>query len=84
MNVFAKFDEIPLMLLQNIKETKRYGHTFVRSFVRTDNVKTVYPPTNTVCGGYKKKAKINLSTLVLFSVIHFVVLIMYTKFKDPV
>ena len=32
----------------------------------------------------KKKAKINLSTLVLFSVIHLVVLIMYTKFKDPV
>ena len=54
MNVFAKFDEIPSMLLQDIKETKRYGHTFVRSFVRTDNVKTVYPPTNTVCGGYNK------------------------------
>ena len=57
MNVFAKFDEIPSMTLQDIKETKRYGHTFVRSFVRsfgrTDNVKTVYPPTNTVCGGYK-------------------------------
>ena len=56
MNVFAKFDEIPSMTLQDIKETKRYGHTFVRSFVRTDgrtdNVKTVYPPTNTVCGGY--------------------------------
>ena len=50
MNVFAKFDEIPSMLLQDIKETKRYGHTFVRS----DNVKTVYPPTNTVCGGYNK------------------------------
>ena len=27
----------------------------------------------------KKKAKINLSTLVLFSVIHLVVLIVYTK-----
>ena len=58
MNVFAKFDEIPSMTLQDIKETKRYGHTFVRSFVgsfrRTDNVKTVYPPTNTVCGGYSK------------------------------
>ena len=58
MNVFAKFDEIPSMTLQDIKETKRYGHTFVRSFVRsfgrTDNVKTVYPPTNTVCGGYNK------------------------------
>ena len=56
MNVFAKFDEIPSMLLQDIKETKRHGHTFVSSFVllfgRTDNVKTVYPPTNTVCGGY--------------------------------
>ena len=58
MKVFAKFDEIPSMTLQDIKETKRYGHTFVRSFVRsfgrTDNVKTVYPPTNTVCGGYNK------------------------------
>ena len=56
MNVFAKFDEIPSMSLQDIKETKRYGHTvgrsFVRSDVRTDNVKTVYPPTNTVCSGY--------------------------------
>ena len=27
MNVFAKFDEIPSMSLQDIKETKRYGHT---------------------------------------------------------
>ena len=53
MNVFAKFDEIPSMTLQDIKETKRYGHTFVCSVVRSDNVKTVYPPTNTVCGGYK-------------------------------
>ena len=54
MNVFAKFDEIPSMLLQDIKETKCYGHTFLRSFVRTDNMKTVYPPTNTVCGGYNQ------------------------------
>ena len=56
MNVFAKFDEIPSMILQDIKETKRYRHTFGRSdgwsVVRTDNVKTIYPPTNTVCGGY--------------------------------
>ena len=57
MNVLAKFDEIPLTTtLKVIKETKRYRHTFVRSFVRwfvrSDNVKTVYPPTNTVCGGY--------------------------------
>ena len=55
MNVFAKFHEMPSMTLQDIKETKRHGHTFVCTFVRsfgwTDNVKTVYPPTNTVCGG---------------------------------
>ena len=56
MKVFAKFDEFPSMTLQDIKETKRYGHTsFVRSFVRMDNVKTVYPPTNTVCGGYNQE-----------------------------
>ena len=48
LNVFAKFDEIPSMTLQDIKEKKRNGHTFVRS----DKVKTVYPPTNTVFGGY--------------------------------
>ena len=64
MNVFAKFHEIPLMTLQDIKETKRHGHTFVRTFVRpfgrTDNVKIVYPLTNTVCGGY--------NNLVLFSI----------------
>ena len=27
MNVFAKFDEIPSMILQDVKETKRNGHT---------------------------------------------------------
>ena len=35
MNVFAKFDEIPSMILQDIKETKRYGHTDGRSFGRS-------------------------------------------------
>ena len=30
----------------------------------------------------EKKAKVNLSTLVLFSVIHLVVLIVYTKIED--
>ena len=52
MNVFAKFVEIPSMILQDIKETKRFGHTVGRSDGLSDNVKTVYPPTNTVCGGY--------------------------------
>ena len=62
MNVLAKFDEIPSMTLQDIEETKRYGHTFVRSFVRTDNVKTVYPPTNTVCGGYNNRVLLYSNT----------------------
>ena len=44
MNVFAKFVEIPPMILQDIKETKRYGHTDGHSFGQTV-VKTVYPPT---------------------------------------
>ena len=63
MNVFAKFDKIPSMTLQVIKQTKRHGHTFVRTDGRTDNVKTVYPPTNTVCGGYNKFDKIPSMTL---------------------
>ena len=32
MNVFGKFDEIPSMILEVIKETKRYGHMVGRSF----------------------------------------------------
>ena len=66
MNMFARFDENPAMTLQDIKETKRYGrtdrrtdaHTDARTHThthaRTDNVKTVYPTTNKVCGGYNK------------------------------
>ena len=46
MNKYARFDEILSRTLRDIKETKCYG--------QTDNVKTVYPPTNTVCGGYKQ------------------------------
>ena len=56
--MFARFDENPAMTLRVIKETKRYGRTDgrtdTRTHGRTDNVKTVYPPTNKVCGGYKK------------------------------
>ena len=51
MTLFAKFDEIPSMILEVIKETKRYGHTVGRMDGGSDNVKTVYPPINTVCGG---------------------------------
>ena len=53
--MFARFDENPAMTLQDIKKTKRYGRTDGRTHglthARTDNVKTVYPTTNKVCGG---------------------------------
>ena len=55
MNVFAKFDEIRSMIFEVIKETNCYGHMVGRSDGRMDSVKTVYPPTNTVCGGYNNR-----------------------------
>ena len=52
MNMFARFDENPAMTLQVIKKKKTL-RTDGRMHGRTDNVKTVYPTTNKVCGGYK-------------------------------
>ena len=60
--MFAKFDEIPSMILQDIKETKRYGHTVGRSFGRSVGQRENSIPShkhslrgginmNTVCGG---------------------------------
>ena len=46
MNMFAKFDEIPAMTLQDIKETKHYGRTHGQQ-------ENSIPTTNKVCGGYK-------------------------------
>ena len=37
MNVFAKFDEIPSMILEVIKERKRFGHTVGRTFGQREN-----------------------------------------------
>ena len=65
MNVFAKFDEIPSMILEVIKETKRFGHSVGRTDGLSDNVKTVYPPTNTVCGGYNYTTHVHITSLML-------------------
>ena len=67
MNMFARFDENPAMTLRVIKETKRYGRTDGRMDGRTDERthgrtdartdgqrENSIPPTNKVCGGYKK------------------------------
>ena len=51
MNMFARFDENPVMTLPVIKETKRYGRTDGRTHGRTDNVKTVYPLQTKFAGG---------------------------------
>ena len=45
--MYVKFDDIPAIALQDVKETKRYG----RTDARTDNVKTVYPPLKRLRGG---------------------------------
>ena len=45
MNMFARFDENPAMTLQDIKETKCYGRTDVRT-----DVKTVYQPQTKFAG----------------------------------
>ena len=45
MNVFAKFDEIPSMILEVIKETKRYGHTVSRTDGRTTCKQYTLPQT---------------------------------------
>ena len=61
MNMFARFDENPAMILQDIKKTKCYGRTDARTHTRTDNVKTVYPPQTKFAGGggykYQNKKK---------------------------
>ena len=50
VNKYARFGEIPSMTLKYINETKRYGHTDGCTDGWTDNMKTVYQLTNTVCG----------------------------------
>ena len=47
MNVFAKFDEISSMILQDIKETKRYGHTVCRGYKNLISVPQCLVPTVT-------------------------------------
>ena len=47
INMFARFDENPAMILQDIKETKHYE----RTDACTDNVKALYPPQTKFAGG---------------------------------
>ena len=47
MNMFARFDEIPAMTLQDIKKKNIMDG---RTDAQTDNVKTVYPPQTKFAG----------------------------------
>ena len=60
MNMFARLNENPAMILQDIKETKRYGRTDARTDGQRENS---IPPTNKVCGGYNKIDKMAFLTL---------------------
>ena len=50
MNMFARFDENPAMILQDIKETKRYG----QMHTRTDGQRENSIPTTKFAGGIIK------------------------------
>ena len=60
MKVFAKFDEIPSMTLQDINETKRHGHTFVRSDGQHENSLSSHKHS---LRGYNNFAKILLKVV---------------------
>ena len=47
--MFAKLDEILSMILQDIKETKRYGRTVGLSFGRTDGQRENSIPSHKHC-----------------------------------
>ena len=56
MNMFARFNENRAMILQDIKETKRYGRTDGRT-------KTVYPLQTKFAGGIIRSwAMLDIST----------------------
>ena len=50
--MFARFNENPVMSLQDIKKTKRYGRTDARTHRQMDGQREdSIPTTNKVCGG---------------------------------
>ena len=59
--MFARFDENPAMTLQDIKETKRYGRTYVRTDGQHENS---IPTTNKVCGGIIIRCYIVVSVMI--------------------
>ena len=58
MNMFARFDENPAMILQDIKETKCYRWTDAHTDGRMHTRTTVYPPQTKFAGGIMKVLEI--------------------------
>ena len=46
---FHNDSSLKILRKKNVTDTLSFGRSFSRSVGRTDNMKTVYPPTNTVC-----------------------------------
>ena len=61
--MFARFDEISAMTLQDIKETKCYARMHGHTDSQTDNVKTVHPPQTKFASGIIQDQKITLVNL---------------------
>ena len=50
INMFARFNEIPSITFKIFgKKTKHYKMDTRRMHSQSNNMKTIYPPTNTVC-----------------------------------
>ena len=67
--MFARFDEIQTMTLQDIEKTKHYGQTNGHMHTQEDNMKTVYPlasDVETVLPSYSFICKFGLFVSMLY------------------
>ena len=70
MNVFAKFDEIPSMMLEVIKETKRYRHKNVSDTQSVGQRENSIPSHKHSLGGYKNHKRLVINEGITSMVIH--------------
>ena len=80
MNVFAKSDEIQSVILQDVKETKRYGQTVGRTFEQHENS---IPSHKHSLRGYKYKCKMIRNTKRLFLVVQILNVFITASEKNP-
>ena len=64
MKFYQRFFKI--LRKQNVTDTRSDG--------RSDNVKTVYPPTNIVCGGYNNTTKLFVNAINMYVTFNLLIL----------